>query len=230
MQIGSMLGTIMVANVLMIIIPGQKKVVQSLLENKKPDPIHGTTAKQRSLHNNYLTLPVIFIMISNHYPTIYATDYSWVIISLIIIASALIRQFFNIKHSGKKPPYLLWAPVLMIILFSVYLSEIGKPNLTNNDERANAIIEQIPKDLMLASEEIIISKCSMCHAKEPLWDNMQHSPKLVNLENINDLIKNIEGVYSQSVMSYAMPPGNISVLENSERKILYDLYHFVNEL
>ena len=230
MQIGSMLGTIMVANVLMIIIPGQKKVVQSLLENKKPDPIHGTTAKQRSLHNNYLTLPVIFIMISNHYPTIYATDYSWIVISLIIIASALIRQFFNIKHSGKKPPYLLWAPVLMIILFSVYLSEIGKPNLTNNDKRANAIIEQIPKDLISASEEIIISKCSMCHAKEPLWDNMQHSPKLVNLENINDLIKNIEGVYSQSVMSYAMPPGNISVLENSERKILYDLYHFVDKL
>ena len=230
MQIGSMLGTIMVANVLMIIIPGQKKVVQSLLENKKPDSIHGITAKQRSLHNNYLTLPVIFIMISNHYPTIYTTDYSWIIISLIIIASALIRQFFNIKHTGKKPPYLLWAPVLMIILFSVYLSEIGKPNLTNNDEKANAIIEQIPKDLMLASEEIIISKCSMCHAKEPLWDNMQHSPKLVNLENINDLIKNIEGVYSQSVMSYAMPPGNISVLENSERKTLYDLYHFVNKL
>ena len=168
MQIGSMLGTIMVANVLMIIIPGQKKVVQSLLENKKPDSIHGITAKQRSLHNNYLTLPVIFIMISNHYPTIYATDYSWIIISLIIITGALIRQFFNIKHSGKKPPYLLWVPVLMIILFSVYLSEKGKPNLANNDERANAIIEQIPKDLKLASEEIIISKCSMCHAQEPL--------------------------------------------------------------
>ena len=103
------------------------------------------------------------------------------IISLIIITGAFIRQFFNIKHSGKKPPYLLWVPVLMIILFAVYLSEIGKPNLTNNDERANAIIEQIPKDLILASEEIIVSKCAMCHAKEPLWENMQQSPKLVNL-------------------------------------------------
>ena len=227
MQIGSMLGTIMVANVLMIIIPGQKKVVKSLLENKKPDSIHGITAKQRSLHNNYLTLPVIFIMISNHYPTIYATDYSWIIISLIIITGALIRQFFNIKHSGKKPPYLLWVPVLMIILFAVYLSEIGKPNLTNNDERADVIIEHLPKDLILASEEIIVSKCAMCHAKEPLWENMQHSPKLVNLETVNDLIKNIEGVYSQAVMSYAMPPGNLTDLENSERKTLNDLYKFV---
>ena len=169
MQIGSMLGTIMVANVLMIIIPGQKKVVKSLLENKTPDAIHGITAKQRSLHNNYLTLPVIFIMISNHYPTIYATDYSWIIISLIIITGALIRQFFNIKHSGKKPPYLLWVPVLMIILFSVYLSEKGKPNLANNNERANAIIEQIPKDLKLASEEIIISKCSFAFLSRSIF-------------------------------------------------------------
>ena len=230
MQIGSMLGTIMVANVLMIIIPGQKKVVKSLLENKTPDAIHGITAKQRSLHNNYLTLPVIFIMISNHYPAIYATDYSWIIISLIIIVGALIRHFFNIKHSGKKPPYLLWIPILIIVLFSVYLSDKGKPNLTENKGHSNLIIEQIPNELILASEEIIVSKCSMCHAKEPLWENMERSPKLVNLENINDLIKNIEGVYSQAVASYAMPPGNVTFLENSERKTLYDLYHFVNKL
>ena len=230
MQIGSMLGTIMVANVLMIIIPGQKKVVKSLLENKTPDAIHGITAKQRSLHNNYLTLPVIFIMISNHYPAIYATDYSWIIISLIIIVGALIRHFFNIKHTGKKPPYLLWIPILIIVLFSVYLSDKGKPNLTENNESSNLIIEQIPNELKLASEEIIVSKCSMCHAKEPLWENMERSPKLVNLENISDLIKNIEGVYSQAVTSYAMPPGNVTFLENSERKTLYDLYHFVNKL
>ena len=85
MQIGTVLGTIMVANVLMIIIPGQKKVVKSLLANDTPNPIHGAIAKQRSLHNNYLTLPVIFIMISNHYPLIYATEYSWLIISIILI-------------------------------------------------------------------------------------------------------------------------------------------------
>ena len=104
-------------------------------------------------------------MISNHYPTIYATDYSWIIISLIIITGALIRQFFNIKHSGKKPPYLLWVPVLMIILFAVYLSEIGKPNLTNNDKRANAIIEQIQRSY-ISIRKIIVSKCAMCHAKD----------------------------------------------------------------
>ena len=122
-QIGSMLGTIMVANVLMIIIPGQKKVVNSLLKGEKPDPKHGATAKQRSLHNNYLTLPVIFIMISNHYPVIYATKFSWIIISLIIIVGALIRHYFNIKHTGKKPPYWIWLPISKIILLSIYITE-----------------------------------------------------------------------------------------------------------
>ena len=230
MQIGSMLGTIMVANVLMIIIPGQKKVVQSLLENKKPDSIHGITAKQRSLHNNYLTLPVIFIMISNHYPTIYATDYSWIIISLIIIVGALIRQFFNIKHSGQKPPYLLWVPVFMIILFSVYLSEMGKPNLNKTQKNSNLIIEHIPQELLLASEEIIISKCSMCHAQEPLWENMARAPKQIHLENVNDIVKHIDNIYAQAIVSYAMPPGNITGLENSERKILSKLHKFVKKL
>jgi uncharacterized membrane protein len=230
MQIGSMLGTIMVANVLMIIIPGQKKVVKSLIENKKPDAIHGITAKQRSLHNNYLTLPVIFIMISNHYPTIYATEYSWIIISLIIIVGALIRQFFNIKHSGKKPPYLIWIPITIIVLFLVYLSDIGKPNLSSSKKNAELIIQKIPKTLVVASEEIIISKCSMCHAKEPIWENMKHSPKQINLENIKDIVQNIDSIYSQAVMSYAMPPGNITFLENSERKTLNDLYNFLKRL
>ena len=97
MQMGVTLGTIMVANVLMVIIPGQKKVVSQLIAKKIPSPEFGIRAKQRSLHNNYLTLPVIFIMISNHYPLIYATKYSWIIISIILIIGALIRHFFNIK-------------------------------------------------------------------------------------------------------------------------------------
>ena len=169
-------------------------------------------------------------MISNHYPTIYATDYSWIIISLIIITGALIRQFFNIKHSGKKPPYLLWVPVLMIILFSVYLSEMGKPNLNKIQKNSNLIVEQIPQELLLASEEIIISKCSMCHAQEPLWENMVSAPKQIHLENVNDIVKHIDNIYSQAIVSYAMPPGNVTGLENSERKILSKLHKFVKKL
>ena len=229
MQIGTVLGTIMVANVLMIIIPGQKKVVASLLANETPNPIHGAIAKQRSLHNNYLTLPVIFIMISNHYPLIYATKYSWIIISIILIIGALIRHFFNIKHTGAKPPYWVCVPIIILGSIIFYISDLGKPKL-NNIKNTATLIELIPEKTMVSAQEIIVSKCSMCHAKEPLWENMKNAPKLVNLETSTDIINNIDNIYKQSVLSYAMPPGNISFLEENERSLINQLYVSVHNL
>ena len=229
MQIGTVLGTIMVANVLMIIIPGQKKVVASLLANETPNPIHGAIAKQRSLHNNYLTLPVIFIMISNHYPLIYATKYSWIIISIILIIGALIRHFFNIKHTGAKPPYWVCIPIIILGAIVFYISDLGKPKLNNIKNTAN-LIELIPEKTLVSAQDIIVSKCSMCHAKEPLWENMRNAPKLVNLETSTDIINNIDNIYKQSVLSYAMPPGNISFLEENERSLINQLYVSVHNL
>ncbi len=229
MQIGTVLGTIMVANVLMIIIPGQKKVVASLLANETPNPIHGAIAKQRSLHNNYLTLPVIFIMISNHYPLIYATKYSWIIISIILIIGALIRHFFNIKHTGAKPPYWVCVPIIILGSIIFYISDLGKPKL-NNVKNTATLIELIPEKTLVSAQDIIVSKCSMCHAKEPLWENMENAPKLVNLETPTDIINNIDNIYKQSVLSYAMPPGNISFLEENERSLINELYMSVHNL
>ncbi len=229
MQIGTVLGTIMVANVLMIIIPGQRKVVASLLANETPNPIHGAIAKQRSLHNNYLTLPVIFIMISNHYPLIYATKYSWIIISIILIIGALIRHFFNIKHTGAKPPYWVCVPIIILGSIIFYISDLGKPKLNNIKNTAN-LIELIPEETLVSAQEVIVSKCSMCHAKEPLWENMNNAPKLVNLESSVDIINNIDNIYKQSVLSYAMPPGNISFLEDNERSLINQLYVSVHNL
>ena len=229
MQIGTVLGTIMVANVLMIIIPGQKKVVASLLANETPNPIHGAIAKQRSLHNNYLTLPVIFIMISNHYPLIYATKYSWIIISIILIIGALIRHFFNIKHTGAKPPYWVCVPIIILGSIIFYISDLGKPKL-NNVKNTATLIELIPEKTLVSAQEIIVSKCSMCHAKEPLWENMKNAPKLVNLETPTDIINNIDNIYKQSVLSYAMPPVNISFLEENERSLINQLYMSVHNL
>lgn len=229
MQIGTVLGTIMVANVLMIIIPGQKKVVASLLANETPNPIHGAIAKQRSLHNNYLTLPVIFIMISNHYPLIYATKYSWIIISIILIIGALIRHFFNIKHTGAKTPYWVCVPIIILGSIIFYISDLGKPKL-NNVKNTATLIQLIPEKTLVSAQEIIVSKCSMCHAKEPLWENMKNAPKLVNLETPTDIINNINNIYKQSVLSYAMPPGNISFLEENERSLINQLYMSVHNL
>ena len=230
MQIGTVLGTIMVANVLMVIIPGQKKVVASLLSGENPNPKHGMIAKQRSLHNNYLTLPVIFIMIGNHYPFVYATTYSWVIISLILIVGALIRHFFNIKHTGEKPPYWVLFPIIILITLSIYISYIGKPNLKLNNKSNVELISKIPKLILTNAEEVIITKCSMCHAREPLWENMKSAPKLILLETQQDIIKNINSIYKQSVVSFAMPPGNITFLELAERENINKLYQFIKNI
>ncbi len=229
MQIGTILGTIMVANVLMVIIPGQKKVVASLIANETPDPKHGMIAKQRSLHNNYLTLPVIFIMISNHYPLIYATKYSWIIIPIILIIGALIRHFFNVKHTGSRPPYWVAIPVAIFTLLTIYISYSGKPELSEMKGNAT-LINKIPKPILANAQEIIVSKCAMCHAREPLWENMANAPKLIRLETKKDIVDNIDNIYSQSVLSFAMPPGNLSFIEDHERAEIQKLYIAINNL
>jgi uncharacterized membrane protein len=109
LHLGAFTATIMSANVFFIIIPNQKKVVADLLAGKSPDPALGKQAKQRSLHNNYLTLPVIFLMLSNHYPLAFGTQFNWIIAALIFLIGVLIRHFFNSMHAGKGTPYWTWA-------------------------------------------------------------------------------------------------------------------------
>ena len=124
MQMGVTMGTMMVANVLMIIIPGQTKVVTALKAGKTPDQQHGARGKQRSLHNNYLTLPVIFVMIGGHYPgAVFATDYAWAILALVLIIGAVIRHF-NTKHKGLSPPWWTWLIAAILTGFAISLSQI----------------------------------------------------------------------------------------------------------
>ncbi len=125
MQMGALIGTIMAANVLMVIIPGQRKVVADLIAGRAPDPIHGKRGKQRSTHNNYLTLPVIFVMISNHYPLAYATRWSWAILALIIVMGAVIRHFYNARHQGLPSPWWTWGVAGACALGAIWLSTLG---------------------------------------------------------------------------------------------------------
>ena len=105
----------------------------------------------------------------------------------------------------------------------MFISNLGKPKLTKTSQNAH-IIKIIPEPILTNAQEIIISKCSMCHAKEPLWDNMHSAPKQVMLETTEDILMNIQNIYSQSVASFAMPPGNVSFLENHERAQIEELY------
>lgn len=219
MQMGVTIGTMMVANVAMVIIPGQKKVVQALKAGDDPNPIYGVRGKQRSLHNNYLTLPVIFVMIGGHYPIIFATEYSWLILGLILIIGALIRHFFNTKHKGLPAPYWTWLVASILIVCSVLLSYAGAPN-NNVYEVSN--LKMTKEEIHKTAVELVIERCSSCHAREPLWEGLAFAPKGIHLETEEEVLKMANEIYWQSAASWAMPPGNIIWLEDEERVLLSD--------
>ena len=217
MQMGISIGTMMVANVAMVIIPGQKKVVKALKAGEEPNPIYGARGKQRSLHNNYLTLPVIFVMLGVHYPIIFATEYSWLILGLILIIGALIRHFFNTKHKGLPAPYWTWLAASFLVICCISLSYVGGP--TNEDYETSNL--NLSKDEVHNSAvELVIERCSACHAKEPVWDGLAFAPKGVYLETEAQILKMANEIYWQSAASWAMPPGNIIWLDDEERALL----------
>lgn len=231
MQMGALMGTIMAANVLMVIIPGQRKVIADLVAGRTPDPIHGQRGKQRSTHNNYLTLPVVFVMIANHYPLAFATRFSWAILACLIIMGVSIRHFFNERHKGHATPWWTWGVTVVLGLVIVWLStfRVLEPPV----RRASAVPQgpavpiltaeaQAERRLLKQVTGIIESRCSMCHAKEPVWNGIHVAPKGVHLESEVDIIKQARQIKVQSVLSQAMPPGNITEMTTEERATLAD--------
>ena len=217
-QIGVTIGTIMVANVAMVIIPGQKKVVAALVAGDDPDPRYGARGKQRSLHNNYLTLPVIFVMIGGHYPAIFATTYAWVILALVLVIGGLIRHFFNTKHKGEPAPWWTWIAAAVLVAGAVFLSHAGAPKY---DEQAYSEYEfGTGAALHVAAVELVTERCASCHAVEPLWDGIAFAPKGVVLENEADILRRVDEIYWQAAVSHAMPPGNVIWMEPEEREML----------
>ena len=214
-QMGVTIGTIMVANVLMVIIPGQKKVVAALVAGETPDPKYGARGKQRSLHNNYLTLPVVFVMIGGHYPAIFATKYAWAILALVLVIGAVVRHFFNTKHKGDPAPWWTWGVAAALTVMAIFLSHAGAPR-ADYDETANAD----PVALHVAAVELVTENCAICHAHEPAWDGMAFAPKGVVLETEGDVVRYVDDIFWQVAKSHAMPPGNVIWIEDEQRAML----------
>ena len=211
-QIGAIVGTIMVANVFVVIIPNQKKVIAALLAGQTPDPKYGKQGKERSVHNNYLTLPVVFLMISNHYPLIFGTRYNWVIAAIVLALGPVIRHFFNERHAGRKSPWWVWGVAAIGMITIAWLSAAGP-----RDAKASAVM---PKHDFAAVEEIVLSRCSMCHAAEPVWDGILAAPKGVRLDNPEQIQRNSRLIGRNAAWSSAMPPGNVTEITPDERSVL----------
>jgi uncharacterized membrane protein len=211
-QIGALIGTIMVANVFLLIIPNQKKTVAALLAGKEPDPALGEEGKQRSVHNNYLTLPVVLLMISNHYPLIFATRFNWLIVAIVLAIGPVIRHFFNSRHEGKGSPWWTWGVAGAGMIAVAWLSAAGP--------RQGSMLAQ-PQSINVAEvHDIILSRCSMCHMSAPVWPGISAAPKDVLLDGPEDIRRRAHLIEINAVRSSAMPPGNITQITDRERQII----------
>jgi uncharacterized membrane protein len=210
-QIGALVGTIMVANVFVIIIPNQKKTVAALIAGQTPDPMLEQIGKTRSVHNNYLTLPVVFLMISNHYPLLFATRYNWLIVAIVLAIGPVIRHFFNSRHQGLSSPWWTWGVAAAGLIAIAWLSGLG-PRETATGRAATPPFSEVAS--------VIQTRCSMCHAQQPVWPGIGTAPNGVLLDSDTNIRKHARQIDINAVRSHAMPPGNISAMTTAERQLL----------
>jgi len=225
LHLGAFTATIMSANVFMIIIPNQKIVVADLIAGRTPDPKYGQIAKQRSLHNNYLTLPVIFFMLSNHYPMAFATQFNWIIAALVFLMGVTIRHWFNTVHARKGEPRWTWLVTALLFIAIMWLSTAPRMLTGENEAALAPVFERFKSDQHFAKAAATIStRCSMCHAAEPVWEGIISAPKGVTLDSDNGIAMHAREIYLQAARSHAMPPGNVTEMTPEERKSLVAWY------
>ena len=229
LHLGAITATIMSANVFLVIIPNQKIVVADLKAGRTPDPKYGKIAKQRSTHNNYLTLPVIFLMLSNHYPLAFATEYSWIIAALVFLMGVTIRHYFNTVHARGGNPKWTWAATagIFFVIMALSLAPLMMEKETQDDEAGWDTSTLTGQASVLAGHEdfetvtdIVMGRCSMCHAQEPYYEGFIAPPKGVVLETPNQIAMQAKTILLQSAVSHAMPPANVTYMEEEERAII----------
>jgi uncharacterized membrane protein len=209
LQVGAMTGTIMVANVAMVIMPGQRKMVAAMREGRDPDPKYGRWGKQRSVHNTYLTLPVLFLMISPHYPLTWSHPLNWLVLLAIALAGALVRQYFVSRQFGRNPILLPVVATAVIVGLMVLLRPAPAPSLAG-----------VAVPTVAEVQAIAASHCASCHAARPTFDGIAVAPKGVMLETPAQLRRWAQAT-RQQVQTEAMPPGNMTDMTAEERaKIL----------
>ena len=224
LHLGAFTASIMSGNVFFIIMPNQRVVVADLKAGRKPDPKYGKIAKQRSTHNNYLTLPVVFLMLSNHYPLVFATEYNWIIASLVFLMGVTIRHWFNTTHARKGQPIWTWAATALLFLAICWLATAPMrhpaPEAALKGEAL--ILAAAPGFDDVVS--IVQGRCSMCHAREPVQEGIHWAPKGVVLETPSDIAREARRIYEQAGLTRAMPPANMSWMEPEERAAIVKWY------
>ncbi|MDH3304181.1 MAG: urate hydroxylase PuuD [Gammaproteobacteria bacterium] len=206
-QFGSVLGTIMVANVFFVIIPGQKKMVEAAVRGEAADPEPGIQAKQRSVHNTYFTLPVLFVMTSNHYAMTYGHEYNWAILIGISLIGALIRIYFVERHKGRAsmaPVALSFAVLAAIVVAIAPRSQARDAAAVNFDQVRN----------------VINARCATCHAEAPVHPAFPAPPLGVMLDTDERIMAEAARIHQQTVVTRVMPIGNLTSMTAEERQVI----------
>lgn len=215
-HVGALIGTIMVGNVFFGIMPAQRALVACVERGEQPDARVVTLAgraKLRSVHNNYLTLPVIFIMISNHYPMLYSHAQGWAVLAAIGFITAFARHYFNLRHQGiQRPSILLLSAMLTLALAWV----LAPPS------RSSAVVAEPGVALVSGTriQQLLDQHCSSCHAAEPSHPAFQAAPAGISLETLEQLAQHHSKVRQAAVDSHYMPLGNLSGMSEDERQLL----------
>jgi uncharacterized membrane protein len=215
MHVGAFIGTIMAANVFFVIIPNQKKVVAALVAGRAPDPALGEQAKQRSLHNNYLTLPVVLAMVSNHYPMLFDPRYGWLFVAGIIVLGALVRHYVNLKDSGRTGNWIDWLPIfaagLALVLASLSM-ELSK--------RGGEVIEAGSPPALDDVVLVVQSRCASCHSATPADPHFAFPPKGIAFDTPEEIARYAPEIARVAVLSNAMPLANSTEMLEEERDLL----------
>lgn len=208
-HIGAILGTIMVANVLFVIIPGQRKMLAQIRAGHEPDPAPGARGKMRSVHNTYLTLPVLFTMIGSHYPMTYASGYGWLVLALLGAAGVAVRYFFVLSHKRRLVVALpVGAAVLLAVAAIVALPRPAAPS----SHAARVSFAQIAP--------IVNERCAVCHSAHPTQPGFASAPLGVTFDTPQQIRANAQRIDVQAVATRAMPLGNLTGMTESERALL----------
>ena len=225
LHLGAMTATIMTGNVFFVIMPNQRIVVADLKAGRTPDAKYGAIAKLRSTHNNYLTLPVIFLMLSNHYPTAFAVPGAWLMGPLVFGIGVFVRHYFNTLHATGRGPAWTWgaAAVTFVGVMALGAAPMWRTGALEAEEaRAMSPVEAafVASPHFAEAADVVRGRCSMCHAREPFWDGVLWPPKGVVLETDGDIARHAREVYLQSGASHAMPPANLTDMTPAERAII----------
>ena len=207
LHFGAVLGTIMVGNVFFVIIPGQKRMVAAAERGEAPDPVYGQRGKQRSVHNTYFTLPVLFVMTSNHFAMAYGHEYNWLILIAISLAGALIRVYFVARHKGKAS--LLPVVLAVVILVAVAVAIAPRPQGAG---AAEVSFSQV--------RNVMNARCTSCHSETPVHPAFPVAPLGIVFDTEQQIVNEADRIYQQTVVTRVMPIGNLTSMTDEERQII----------